>query len=85
MRRIRRRTERALLLLVFLFCALFLHPCRAEELEGNYPYQTSGNFGEPKQAEYSYTYRDSFFSCSSYELNMDLARLSLRMAVSGFG
>lgn len=85
MRRIRRRTERALLLLVFLFCALFLHPCRAEELKGNYPYQTSGNFGESKQAEYSYTYRDSFFSCSSYELNMDLARLSLRMAFSGFG
>lgn len=85
MKRIRRRTERTLLLLVFLFCALFMRPCHAEEIEGSYPYQTSGNFGEPEQAEYTYTYRDSFFTCSSYELNMDLARMSLRLAFSGFG
>ena len=85
MKRIRRRTERTLLLLVFLFCALFMRSVSAEELEGSYPYQTSGNFGQPKEAEYEYVYRDSFFSCSSYELNMDLARMALRVAFSGFG
>lgn len=57
----------------------------AEEIEGSFPYTTSGVDGDKTQKECHFVYRDSFFSCSSYELNMDLVAMSIRMALAGVG
>lgn len=57
----------------------------AEDIEGSFPYTTSGVDGEKSEKVCNFSYRDSFFSCSSYELNMDLARMSIRMALAGVG
>ncbi|MBO4323965.1 MAG: hypothetical protein J5845_01020 [Lachnospiraceae bacterium] len=57
----------------------------AEEIEGSFPYTTSGVDGDKSEKICSFSYRDSFFSCSSYELNMDLAAMSIRMALAGVG
>ncbi|MBR6019847.1 MAG: hypothetical protein IK055_06475 [Lachnospiraceae bacterium] len=85
MKNILRRTERIAVLAVFLFCALFLRTAYAEDIEGTFPYETSGLSGEVEKAEFTYEYRDSYFTESSYTLNMDLARLSLRLSIAGFG
>lgn len=85
MNNILRRTERIAVLAVFLFCALFLRTAYAEDIEGTFPYETSGLSGEVEKAEFTYEYRDSYFTESSYTLNMDLARLSLRLSIAGFG
>ncbi|MBP5460655.1 MAG: hypothetical protein J6Y20_00810 [Lachnospiraceae bacterium] len=74
-----------MVLLVFLFCALFLHTAYAEDLEGSFPYQTSGVSGTQENTELGYVFRDSFFAESSYRMNPELARMSLRLAVAGFG
>ena len=73
-------------LLLLVFCALFLPlSAAAEEIEGTYTYITSGVEKEKRQKENTFYYRDSFFDCSSYELNMELASFSIRLAVAGFG
>ncbi|MBO4653470.1 MAG: hypothetical protein J5649_09175 [Lachnospiraceae bacterium] len=79
------RTGRIAILLALLLCAVFLRPAYAEDIEGDFPYETSGLSGKPEDNSFSYVYRDSFFSTSSYEMNPDLARLAMRLAVSGFG
>ena len=85
MRTHRRRIGEMAVLLVFLFCALFSRTAYAEDLEGSFPYETSGVSGRQEQTELEYIYRDSFFSETSYRMNPDLARMSLRLAVAGFG
>lgn len=57
----------------------------AEEIEGSFPYTTSGVDGDKTEKVCTFVYRDSFFSCSSYELNMDLVAMSIRMALAGVG
>ena len=73
------------ILLAFLLCAVFLRPAYAEDIEGDFPYETSGLTGKPEANFFSYVYRDSFFSASSYEMNPELARLAMRLAIAGFG
>ncbi len=73
------------ILLAFLLCAVFLRPAYAEDIEGDFPYETSGLSGKPEANSFSYVYRDSFFETSSYEMNPDLARLAMRLAIAGFG
>ena len=73
------------ILLAFLLCAVFLRPAYAEDIEGDFPYETSGLSGKPEANSFSYVYRDSFFETSSYEMNPELARLSMRLAVPGKG
>ncbi|MBO4696282.1 MAG: hypothetical protein J5643_03240 [Lachnospiraceae bacterium] len=72
------------LLAVCLLCAVNM-TAFAEEIEGSFPYTTSGVDGEKSEKVCNFTYRDSFFSCSSYELNMDLTAMSIRMALAGVG
>ena len=82
----RRRIRFLTGLFLLVFCALFLPlSAAAEEIEGTYTYITSGVEKEKRQKENTFYYRDSFFDCSSYELNMELASFSLRLAVAGFG
>ena len=71
--------------LVFLFCALFARTAYAEDLEGSFPYETSGVSGKQEETELEYVFRDSFFAETSYKMNPELARMSLRLAVAGFG
>ena len=72
------------LLLAFL-CLLFVNTARAEDIEETVPYRTSGIDGAPQDAEMNVVYSDTFFSESSYKMNMDIGRLALRLAFFGFG
>ena len=73
-------------LLLLCFCIpLFFGKAHAEEITGTFTYTTSGLEKEEAKRSVPYTYRDSFFSCSSYDLNMDLIAMSIRMAMAGFG
>lgn len=82
----RRRIRFLAGIVLLVFCALFM-PIRAfaEEIEGTYTYITSGIEKDKEQKENTFYYRDSFFDCSSYDLNMELASFSLRLSVAGFG
>ena len=79
------RTGRIIIVLAFLLCAVFLRTAHAEEIEGSFPYETSGISGKPEDNEFTYYYSDSFFEETSYVMNPDLARLSMRLAIAGFG
>lgn len=57
----------------------------AEDIEGTFQYPLSIPQGEETERSEEFVYRDSFFTCSSYELNMDLAALALRLSMAGFG
>ena len=73
-------------MLCLAVCAFFMcGRAYAEEIEGTYTYYTSGIENEKAERTGSFYYRDSFFDCSSYDLNMELAALSMRLSFAGFG
>lgn len=75
-----------LFMCMMLLCLFgILKQAYAEDIEGNFQYTTSGVEKEPTEKTMTYSYRDSFFTCSSYDLNLDLAAMSIRMAFAGFG
>ncbi|MBO7630957.1 MAG: hypothetical protein J6S78_01340, partial [Lachnospiraceae bacterium] len=78
------RWKAAIVLLVL--CAFFMSfSAHAEDIEGEFSFLTSGLEREKEPKVGTFYYRDSYFERSAYELNMDLARLSIRVAFAGFG
>lgn len=81
----RKRLIPAVCMLGIICIAFLTRNVRAEEIDGSFTYTTSGIEGEEQEKLMEFHYRDSFFTAPSYDLNMDMMAMSVRIAMAGFG